>query len=150
MDFDLLWTESAVGPLADWERDLVADLKMDVLLREMAQGDARLYEECERILARVCTRREAILKRQAVLRDALDSPETFENLYRTAAEALAQAEKIGASDSPRYDKTIPVSQRIVTQAHMAEVFLHGLKEIGGILGSRGFQSEGMRRLQASK
>lgn len=68
--------------------DLVSDLELDYLFREMAQGDKRIDRVCREVLLNPLTDAEAVLYRQAILRDMLRHADAWRSLYALLDTAL--------------------------------------------------------------
>jgi DNA mismatch repair ATPase MutS len=70
------------------------DLELETLWSAMAAGDEFLFEIAKRGLLSSLPDPEAILYRQAVLRDCLAHPDTVRELYELAMEALENERKV--------------------------------------------------------
>jgi hypothetical protein len=98
-DFD---AERPPPPNAD---ALTADLELNTLLNAMAAGDARLFEVARSAVLASLTEPAAIVYRQQVLADCLNTPALARDLYVIAGEALEAQRTVWGSilqrDSPR-------------------------------------------------
>jgi len=77
------------------DETLEQDLELDTLWRAMAGGDEFLFEMARRTVLSSLREPEAIVYRQQVLADCLEHPETIQQLYATAIEALAGERQVG-------------------------------------------------------
>jgi hypothetical protein len=75
-------------PLPVDAETLERDLELSTLLEAMSGGDEYLYRRAEQALLSNLTDPEAIVYRQAVLRDCLGRPQVARELYALAVEAL--------------------------------------------------------------
>ncbi len=73
--------------------DLVQDLELEILLRAMSGEDEFLYKVARAALLSGCATPEAVLYRQAVLRDCIRNPEAVASLYAVTTEALEVGKK---------------------------------------------------------
>ncbi|CAG9268058.1 MutS-related protein [Paraburkholderia unamae] len=70
------------------ERTLNQDLELNTLYRAMSANDDYLYDTVRKVLPLSLSDLDAILYRQAVLRDCVEHEETVRQLYAMAVEAL--------------------------------------------------------------
>jgi adenosyl cobinamide kinase/adenosyl cobinamide phosphate guanylyltransferase len=92
------------GELPANEPVLSQDLELNTLVSAMAAGDAFLFEIARRALLSSLRDCEAIAYRQAILKDALETPSVIRDLYALAGEALAAEKSVWGSllrESPR-------------------------------------------------
>jgi MutS-like protein len=87
------------------EDALTADLELTTLLTAMAAGDPLLFEIARRAILESLTEPDAIVYRQQILADCLETPAVARDLYAIAGEALQAQRSVWGSilerDSPR-------------------------------------------------
>lgn len=125
---------------------LEQDLELNTLLEVMAAGDAYLREQAERAVLSSLTDTEAILYRQAVLRDCLDHPEILRRLYAVAIEGLESKRKawhFWFRDSPE--------ALVQKSLKMLELLADSLKQLRELAQEQraAFSSDGFTRLFAT-
>ncbi len=150
MEFDLLFLPEGFDPAKSaWGlRDMVRDLRLDILLEAMSGGDRLVRDACGAVLTRPLRDREAIQARSAVVRDAAAREEVFRELYALSGEALESVRTLQEFTSPRYDRVVPNRKKIVTEAGIAQLNLGHIKRLGALLEeqSADFSSDAMRGL----
>ncbi len=148
MEFDLLYLEDSSGKQPVCAQDLFRDLKLELLLDAMSNGEKAVYDACAFVLARPLVQAGSIRLRNQVVRDAVKHGDVFEAVLKTALEALGHAKRFAEFVKPRYDRMVSNANKTVFETEMAAVLLECLKRLKGILASNGggCQSEGMLRL----
>ncbi len=127
MTFDLLFGESGedgCGP-----DTLAEDLRLDLLLSAMSDGDGRTAEACRQVLLRPLTDAAAISARCEVRRDVSAHSRLFEAWLSAAREALDGAARYAEAQNPRYDRIIPNQKKLITEAEIARLNLKALRRI---------------------
>lgn len=125
MAFDLLFSEAA-----EHEADaLVDDLRLDVLLQAMAQGDEHTAEACRCVLLAPLTDARAISLRRAVRADVAACPRLFEVLLAAAREAMDSAARYAEFQKPRYDRVIPNQKKLLTETAIARLYLKAMRRM---------------------
>lgn len=74
-------------------KDLAEDLGLGVILKTMAGDDAVILQTARAALLSSLVRKEDIVYRQAVLRDALQNPQVVRGMYSLVVETLAEKRK---------------------------------------------------------
>ena len=82
--------------LSAHQRDLVADLGLDLLLDAMAAGDAHVRGVCARLVLDGLEDVEVVARRQGVVADALAHPEAVAAMYAVIGSGLQTARRSSA------------------------------------------------------
>ncbi len=148
MDFDLLYMESKILEQTPYARDLIRDLKLDLLLGTMSEGDKTVYEACASVLTNPLITAQSIRLRNEVMRDAVKNGEAFESLCTVVRELLSRTRKYAEYVKPKYDKVISNGNKTVNETEIAQIFVEGLKGLNALLSrhKHSFQAEGLLRL----
>ena len=148
MEFDLLYMEPAAREQTLRAKDLIRDLKLQILLDAMSGGDKSVYEACAAVLSNPLVHVSSIRLRSEAVRDAVKNGEAFESLWTAAREALEHAQKYADYVKPKYDKVISNSNKIVNETEIARIFIQGLQKLKPLLDRyrRNFQAEGLLHL----
>lgn len=148
MEFDLLFMDSKVLEQTPFANDLIRDLKLDILLGVMSEGDKAVYDACAQVLTSPLFQVQSIHLRNEVMRDAVKDGDAFESLYMVVRETLTQTRKFSEYVKPKYDKVITNGNKIVNETEIAQIYMEGLKSLKELFGRfrRGFQAEGLLRL----
>jgi DNA mismatch repair ATPase MutS len=105
------------------EAELVRDLKMDILLDTMANGDPYLKSLCKRILLNPSQNLEEIHMRQEILKEATKSERFFTEVYKLSMQLQEKTNASRESLHPRYDKVIPVTQKVSINNELAGIYI---------------------------
>ena len=145
MEFDLLFMDCRGLEQTPFVNDLIRDLKLDILLGTMSEGDKAVYEACARVLTNPLVKAQSIRLRNEVIRDSVKNGEAFESLYTVVRETLDHTRKYAEYVKPKYDKVISNGNRIVNETEIAQIYMEGLKSLKQLLirYRRSFQAEGL-------
>jgi DNA mismatch repair ATPase MutS len=136
-DFDL--KESLLPGAAD----LIQDLELDTLFRAMSAEDKFLWDVARTAVLASLSDPEAILYRQHILSDCLESPDVVREMYDIAVEALERERQVWGWLSQTYPEgALSRSIRVL------EIFVGLLKRLRLIAEKQSakFRSEGFKRL----
>lgn len=129
-------------PAAGADEAVTQDLELDTLWSWMAGGDQFLFEVAKRVMLTSPRDPEEIVYRQQVLADCLEHPETVQDIYRLALQAIASERQVfglwsGAAPGYSLHRAVRVLQ----------LYVEALKRLRQIAEeqSDGFRSEGFRR-----
>ncbi len=136
-DFDI---KEAVLP---GSADLVRDLELETLFRAMAAEDKLLYEVAKTSILASLRDPQAILYRQHILSDCLESPEIVREMYGISVDALEGERKVWGWMSDRYPEG--TLRRCIQVLRLLMELLKKLRLIAEEKGFR-FRSEGFKRL----
>lgn len=129
MEIELMTIDNACQKPKTDSKTLLRDLKLDLLLDVIADGDAELLRICRQVLLKPATQKEEILKRQAVLKDGISHAELFHTIYHQAAQALKKIQEYGAITKSKYNYVISVPKKILTQVEIALIAVEYLEII---------------------
>jgi MutS domain V len=127
---------------------LIADLGLETLLTEMAQGDPYLYKVAQTALLAGTADTGSILYRQGILRDCLEHPNLARELYDLTVEAL-EAEKSIRFGFIGFSNQYPDST-LYRAVEMLKVYAQRLQRLRKFADEHldAFASEGLRRFFA--
>lgn len=135
----------------DLERNLpgpaevvAADLGLESVVRAMAAGDDLIREVARHVLLDSLTDRQVILYRQAIVRDCLGHPDTIDELYRLAGDAL-EAERQNPYLSVFARRPASILWRGVETLKVLNTSLRRLRGLAD-REAETFASQGLRRL----
>lgn len=77
-----------------FKNDIVKDLRLDVLFREMAKGDGFIASVARNVVLKPLTKKGEIRYRQDIMMDAIKHPNGFIEFYQETLEAKEDIEKI--------------------------------------------------------
>lgn len=148
MEFDLLYMDSQTLEQTSYARDIIRDLKLDLLLGIMSEGDKSVYEACAQVLTKPLVKAQSIRLRNEIMRDAVKNGEAFESLCAVVRETLTSTRKYAEYVKPKYDKVISNGNKIVNETEIARLYIEGLKRLKVLLlrHRRDFQADGLLRL----
>ncbi len=148
MEFDLLYMDFKAMEQTPYAKDLIRDLKLDILLGAMSEGDKSVYEACTQVLTNPLVEAQSIRLRNEVIRDAVINGEAFESLFTVVRDTLTRTRKYAEYIKPKYEKVISNGNKIVNETEIAQIFVEGLKGLKALINKyrRGFQAEGLLRL----
>ncbi len=148
MEFDLLYMDFKTMEQTPYAKDLIRDLKLDILLGAMSEGDKSVYEACTQVLTNPLVEAQSIRLRNEVIRDAVKNGEAFESLFTVVRDTLTRTRKYAEYIKPKYEKVISNGNKIVNETEIAQIFVEGLKGLKALINRyrRGFQAEGLLRL----
>ncbi len=148
MEFDLLYMEEPIREQSSYGRDIIRDLKLQILLDVMSGGDKAVYESCAAVLTNPLVNMHTIRLRNEVVRDALKHESIFESLWSVARDAISDARKYAEYVKPKYDKVISNSNKIVNETEIAMIFVQSLQKLKALLnhGRSGFAAAGLLQL----
>jgi hypothetical protein len=132
------------APLPWNERATVQDLELATLLGAMARGDKFVQEVALRaLLTGWCGDPEAVLYRQAVVRDGLSNPVALRQLYALTVEAIENKRKHFYGVFGHYPSSV-----LYGAVEIVQMFAGMLRRLRGIARAQAprFQSEGFRAL----
>jgi hypothetical protein len=148
MEFDLLYMGFKALEQTPYAGDLIRDLKLDILLGAMAEGDKTVYDACAQVLTNPLVAAKSIRLRNAVMRDAVENGKTFESLWAVVRDTLSGMRKYAEYVKPKYDKVISNGNKIVNETEIARIFTEGLKSLKALINrhKNSFQSDGLLSL----
>lgn len=111
------------------DKDLIRDLKADILLEAMARGDSTIQSVCKNLLFHPSTNPKEIYMRQEVLRNALDSNDFFVTLYQLVTECINNAAEYSSIIPPRYDNVVPAMKKVFIQTEIITIYIHCLESM---------------------
>lgn len=111
------------------EADTIRDLKLDILLDAMADGDAYIRKLCKNTLLQPLTDPEEILMRQGVVRDAIKVPNFFSTIYRLSTESMEKTAIYNDLNHPEYKHILTSIKKVIAYSEMAEIHLKNLEII---------------------
>jgi DNA mismatch repair ATPase MutS len=125
--------------------DLVNDLEMEPLIKEMSAGDAFLYDVIRRSVLMSLQHPEEIVYRQKILGDCLKRSATVKEIYLLAVEAIEREKKVWGSVFGRYPDGL-----LHRSVEVLEIFIVLLKRLRHVADSANaeFNSEGFTRFFA--
>lgn len=140
MEINLLYKNQIKRDLEKrtFKESIVKDLKLELVLKAMSQGDAYLYDVCEEILTQPLIEEEEILWRQAVVKEVIKGTKFFKQIYEMVSKILEEVEQYKAYTTPKYYKIIKNSKKIITEVSLLEIFMKLFKEIKVILKEKQF------------
>lgn len=106
---------------------MVRDLKMDILLNTMADGDSYLKTLCKRILLNPSQNLAEINMRQEVLQQAIRLQWFFREGYKLSSQLLKKTNAWKESIHTRYNKVIPVTQKVNMQNEITGIYINHLE-----------------------
>lgn len=125
MKYDILYlhqTKSANYKMFG-ENELVRDLKMDILFDAMADGDAYLRSLCKKILLSPSQNLAEINMRQEILKEAIRLKQFFTEVYKLSTQLQEKTNASRESLHPRYDKVIPVTQKVSIHNEITDIYI---------------------------
>ncbi len=148
MEFDLLFMDAPLGEQTPRAKDLIRDLKLDILLGVMSGGDKSVYDACAAVLTNPLTDAHSIQMRNLVVRDAVKNGEAFESLWTETRGTLERMQKYVEYVKPKYDKVISNSNKIVNETEIARIFIQGLHKLKSLLSRHrcNFKADGLLHL----
>ena len=127
------------------DQDLVQDLELEALVATMAAGDAVVHEVTRKaLLTGGSNDIETVRYRQAILTDAMQSPEVVRELHTIVAEAIAKRKRTYIwGYSAHYPSSV-----LRASIEVMEMFLPPLRRLRGVAARHlgRFRSEGMVNL----
>ena len=124
-----------------YPQKLIKDLKMERLLEKMCHGETDLYEICKAVLTTPLINEEAILWRQAVVKEAINYPQLFQNIYKLAKVTLERIEAHRTFTTPKYYQIIKNSQKLITEVHILEIFTEQIESLRQLIEEEQFVLE---------
>ncbi len=133
MEIKLITTDNTAQRLKTDSKLLLRDLKLDLLLDIISDGDEELRKISSKQLMMPATQKTELLKRHSVLKDAIKHSELFYEIYHWACQALDKIQTYEDSTKLKYNYIIPVPKKILTQVETALAALTYLENISGRL-----------------
>ncbi|MDP4193391.1 MAG: hypothetical protein Q8858_17640, partial [Bacteroidota bacterium] len=93
------------------EKELIRDLKLDILIDAMADQDPYLRDLCKDLLLQPSINKQDILLRQEILKEALNNNDFFVSMYRISVEDKEKTLSFNEFILPKYDRVISVKKR---------------------------------------
>lgn len=148
MEFDLLYMDAPARERETCARDLIRDLKLDLVLDVMSGGSKAVYDACVSVLTSPLADARSVRMRNAVVQDVVMHGEVFESLLTVAGEMLARTRKHAEFVKPKYDKVISCCNKIVNETEIAQIFMEGLHKLNALLRTHrhNFRAEGLVQL----
>jgi DNA mismatch repair ATPase MutS len=119
---------------------LESDLELHGILNFMSGGDKTIYNTCEDAMLRPLQSTEAILYRQAALRDAIKNPEAVRRLYAIAAAA--------DQNNKYFMSATRLAETFANAVELLKKYTKMLKDLREVADRKlsEFESEGFRKL----
>jgi DNA mismatch repair ATPase MutS len=133
-DFDV---DGALPPNA---QALIQDLELTTLFTAMADGDAFLFDVCQRAVLSSLDDPEAITYRQDILGDCLAQPAVVREIYDLTVETLQAAKRVWRGSLP--------ASMLYGSVSLLELFMETFKQLRRITDQHAstFRSEGLSAL----
>lgn len=108
---------------------LIRDLKLELILDAMANGDETLKNTCKNHLIFPLNDCEKIITRQEVLKDALRNEKLFLDIYRKTSVLLSKVSAYDEITKPLYNINLSVVKKILTYSEIALLYVDYLKRL---------------------
>lgn len=146
MEFDLLYMDAPYSEQTSYAKDLTRDLKLDVLLGIMSNGDKAVFDACASVMTNPLVNAQSIHMRNEVVRDAVTHGEVYESLYTIVMESLERARKYAEFVKPKYDKVVSNGNKIVIETEIAQIYVEGLQRLKALcnLHKHNTKAQGLR------
>ena len=120
----------------------------DILFDVMSGGSNKIAGACRQVMTHPLTCEEAIYKRRAVVRDAVDNAGVFSEMLATADEAIKDVQAYSEFHSPKYDRVVSSANKIIMETEIARLYLKHLRGLTSALKSHSdsFLSDALRKL----
>lgn len=129
MKINLLDEEKIESQLTSYEKNLIRDLKLEILFEAMSEGDSYLYNLCEKILVRPLDEVQEILRRQEIMKDAIRFSYFFKGMYQITRSAAEETSAYRKFTEPKYYQIVPASKKIVTEVEITRILMKALRQI---------------------
>ncbi|WMJ86000.1 MutS-related protein [Anaerocolumna sp. MB42-C2] len=111
----------------------IRDLKLDLVLDTIAEEDPYIRMLFRKLFLNPSVRKEEIIKRQEILKEAIHYQQFFNSVYLLSTEAINKINISSESSHPRYDNMIPVSKKLITQSDITVINLRYLGLINTLI-----------------
>jgi DNA mismatch repair ATPase MutS len=115
------------------ETDIIRDLKLDIILDAMSDGDEALKKICKNILLRPLVQIEDIHIRQEVIQDALKIPDFFLSVYGVLNDCINQPDTYKELSHPENSKFITSMKKVIEYSEIADYYSTQLEAIHDLI-----------------
>lgn len=146
MQINLLYEDTDEMKIDDavYKKDMITDLKMDLLLQHMADQNTYLYEVCKTVIMNPLVKEEAILMRQSIMKEAVKKYSIFNKLYQIATDAMEKSIEYRKFTEPKYYQIVPTTKKIITESEISTVLLEQLQAVMNVLDDHSITFEASR------
>ena len=115
-------------------------------VKKIKEQDPFITDTMSRVMVCPLTTKEEISYRQKILKDCLKNENVIKELYKAAAQLIAEWDKLGRKSG--YSGKSDVAGWTVSQIHLSALFVKGLKSLKKTLKGHTvlFESEGLKEL----
>lgn len=82
-----------------YKNDIVKDLRLDVLFREMSRNDKYIASICRSVMLKPLQNKKDIMYRQSILNDLISHPKAIKEIYEETREAKREIEHIRVEET---------------------------------------------------